>query len=559
MTGRITRHFVSVGSRRVHYTRAGEGPAVVLLHESPCSAKSLAIPQSVLAEQFTAIAPDTPGFGLSDPLPLDKPEIADFADALAETLTALGIRQAAVYGRHTGASIAVEFARRHPEQCTMAVADGYPVYSGPQRESRLTDYLKPIVPSWEGAHLLWLWFRYREQHVFWPWHAQTAAHRADQDVPDLGFLHRGVVEFLEAGDGYRLAYAAAFRHGGQGLSVLPDLHVPVCFAARQGDSLFRTLSLFPSDSWTAALDQDEAVAARETMALLARHPAPAAPAAEPCAPLPGRTTTSYIDLGGAQLLLRSAGEAHGGIPMLVLHDVPGSSALLDPLLLRLGEQRRVLAFDLLGQGESIAPDDWTPSVGVWAESLLTALDRLGIARVHIYGHGSGGVIGAVLASRAPDRVASLHLGAPPALPAEGRALFAAGYAPSAQPESDGSHLLRVWHHLRDQELWWPWHERTRAAARSGEPEIDPQTLTRRARECLKQPMHYQASWQTVLSYGLRELLLTLHCRSTVTAGERDLFAPLAGDAAGCLGVQAVSVPMDWSGRGTAILAHLPQA
>ena len=35
---RITRHFLTVGNRRVHYTRAGEGPAVCLLHASPCSA-----------------------------------------------------------------------------------------------------------------------------------------------------------------------------------------------------------------------------------------------------------------------------------------------------------------------------------------------------------------------------------------------------------------------------------------------------------------------------------------------------------------------------------------
>ena len=32
MTVRITRHFVTVGGRRVHYTRAGSGPAIVLVH-----------------------------------------------------------------------------------------------------------------------------------------------------------------------------------------------------------------------------------------------------------------------------------------------------------------------------------------------------------------------------------------------------------------------------------------------------------------------------------------------------------------------------------------------
>src|SRR4051794_27076390 len=159
---RVTRHFATVGSRRVHYTRAGEGPPVVLLHERPCSAKSLATAQALYAARFTAIAPDTPGYGLSDTLAQPQPEIADYADALAGLLDALGIAQAGVYGRHTGASIAAEFAHRHPHRCAMLLTAGLPVYSTAQRQSRLTEYLVPLQPRWDGSHLLWLWYRYRD-------------------------------------------------------------------------------------------------------------------------------------------------------------------------------------------------------------------------------------------------------------------------------------------------------------------------------------------------------------------------------------------------------------
>ena len=553
MDPRITRHFVNVGGRRVHYTRAGDGPAVVLLHESPCSAKSLTVPQTVFAHRFTAIASDMPGFGLSDPLPLEQPEIADLADALAETLTALGLERVAVYGRHTGASIAVEFARRHPARCTMAVADGYPVYSGPQRASRLTEYLKPLVPTWEGAHLLWLWFRYREQHVFWPWHGQTAAQRADADVPGLDFLHRGVIEFLEAGDGYRRAYAAAFRHGGQGLGLLADLRVPVCFAAREGDSLFRTLTLFPPGTWTAALARDQAAAAEATMTLLDRHSAPFAPPPSQVEPQPNRTTANYVATETGQMLLRTAGEQKTGIPLVVVHDIPGSSALLDPLLAILGQHRPVLAFDMIGQGESLPPDGWQPSVAAWASGVLAALDRLGVSRVALYGHGTGGTVAAAIARLVPGRVTSVVLGAPPALPEDGRDAFAASYAPSAEPEWDGSHLTRVWHHLRDQELWWPWHERTRAAARAGELDIDPDSLTLRARECLKHPAFYQPAWREVLTY----VLLALDSPATVLAAERDRFARFADAAAAAVGGRVVRIAGGWQSRADAILAHLP--
>ena len=552
---RITRHFVTVGNRRVHYTRAGSGPAVVMLHESPCSAKSLQEAQEIFAASHTAIAFDTPGFGLSDPLPLEQPEIADFADALAETLDALGIDQVAAYGRHTGASIAVEFARRHQQRCAMALTAGYPVYNDTQREDRLTAYLKPLVPSWDGSHLLWLWFRYREQHVFWPWHNHVAASRADTDVPDLDFLQRGVLELLEAGDGYRVAYAAAFRH--RGLSALPDLRVPVCFASHPGDSLLRTLALFPAGTWTQEMPRDRVEAAVAERAALGRyHARGAVPPPVACRPLPGRTTTDYVDLGGNQMLVRSVGDISGGAePVLVLPPIPGSSALVDPLLLALGNAKPVLALDLPGQGESPAPDNFTPDIADWATAALAALDRLGIARVHLYGDQGGAAVAVALAARAGERIASIALGSPPALPSSGRDAFAAAYAPSATPEWDGSHLVRVWHHLRDQELWWPWFDRRRETARHNEPDIDPARLTVRVRECLRQPYLYQAIWQEVLRYPLREQLAQLARPVKLISAEGDLFARFLTDAAAvCADATVMRIGATPEERAAAILA-----
>ena len=101
---KITKHFVTVGKRRVHYLRAGSGPALAMLHASPCSAKVMRPLLPVFGERFTCLAFDTPGFGLSDKLAMPKPSIEDFADALAETLAALGVEHVAAYGRHTGAS-----------------------------------------------------------------------------------------------------------------------------------------------------------------------------------------------------------------------------------------------------------------------------------------------------------------------------------------------------------------------------------------------------------------------------------------------------------------------
>lgn len=125
----ITRHFVDVGQRRVHYRRAGSGPPLLMVHQSPRSSAEYAALIAAWAPYFTIIAPDTPGFGQSDSLPgLERPEVEDFADAVVELLDALGLPQVGAYGFHSGAIILITAAKRHPERFTAVAANGYAVW-----------------------------------------------------------------------------------------------------------------------------------------------------------------------------------------------------------------------------------------------------------------------------------------------------------------------------------------------------------------------------------------------------------------------------------------------
>jgi pimeloyl-ACP methyl ester carboxylesterase len=523
---RITRHFVTVGTRRVHYLRAGSGPAVAALHASPCSSKAMRPIMEVFGEQFTVIAPDTPGFGLSDQLSMRSPSVEDFADALAETLDALGVEQVATYGRHTGASIAVEFAARHPRRCAMALADGYAVFAKRYTDEQLERYLERIEPVWDGGHLLRLWFRYRDQHVFWPWNSQTAAARSDADVPDLDFLHRGVVELLEAGDDYRIGYAAPFRH--RALEVLSDLQVPVCFGNRPGDSMYLTRPLYPESAWQEVIPRELAAATAAERAILARHPARGVPPTAPrCASLPGRTTTDYVDIGGTQVLVRSAGALDtAAAPVLVIHHAPGSSALYDALVLALGRSQPVLAFDLPGHGESDPIGGNPQGVASWTTSAERLLERLDIRRVRVYGHNGGAAVAVELAHRLGSRVRGIALDAPIFLSDGDRPRLASRYAPPVEPEWEGSHWLRAWHHLRDSELWWPWFDRTHGAVRKVEPRIDPAALTIRVREVMKQPASYGPAWVANIGYRWQERLAGVAAPVLLMAAPQDVFAHL---------------------------------
>lgn len=97
-----------------------------------------------------------------------------------------------------------------------------------------------------------------------------------------------------------------------------------------------------------------------------------------------------------------------GHPLLLLHGSPGSRHDFDALAPRLPEDRRVVAPDLPGFGESgrEMPDYSARAHAAYAEALL---DRLGIERAHLVGFSMGGAVAAELADRAPERVASLSL------------------------------------------------------------------------------------------------------------------------------------------------------
>ena len=79
----MKRGYVEITTGQIHFRYAGiEGrPTITLFHPSPGSSRQLDLLISELAESFFVYAPDTPGNGLSDPLPMKQPEISDYAQA----------------------------------------------------------------------------------------------------------------------------------------------------------------------------------------------------------------------------------------------------------------------------------------------------------------------------------------------------------------------------------------------------------------------------------------------------------------------------------------------
>ena len=107
---RVTIH----GHERA-YVRAGEGPALLLLHGLGCDHTTWAPVIAQLARQFTVIAPDLLGHGVSSKPRADY-SVGGYANGMRDLLTVLGIDKVTVVGHSFGGGIAMQFAYQFPER-----------------------------------------------------------------------------------------------------------------------------------------------------------------------------------------------------------------------------------------------------------------------------------------------------------------------------------------------------------------------------------------------------------------------------------------------------------
>ena len=121
---------VKVGAHSIAYRIAGGGPPLVLLHGFLCDSRCWRLQLSGLANQFTVVAWDAPGAGLSS----DPPEsftVSDWAQTLAKFLDLTGIGRTHVLGLSWGGMLAQELYRLYPGRIDrLILADTYAGWKG---------------------------------------------------------------------------------------------------------------------------------------------------------------------------------------------------------------------------------------------------------------------------------------------------------------------------------------------------------------------------------------------------------------------------------------------
>jgi pimeloyl-ACP methyl ester carboxylesterase len=156
------------GGTELSFITAGEpsAPAVLLMHGTPSSARTFRDVIPALSQNAYAIAPDLPGFGQSDVLPV--PTFHAFGEAISELLDRLGIGPLYIYLHDYGAPVGFHIAMHMPERVLGLIiqnANAHRTGMGPQWAPVEEYWSKPNAEN-EAASTAHLTYEgTREQYV----------------------------------------------------------------------------------------------------------------------------------------------------------------------------------------------------------------------------------------------------------------------------------------------------------------------------------------------------------------------------------------------------------
>jgi len=114
-TDTFTSRYIDAGDVRLHAVVGGDGPPLLLVHGWPESWYAWRLLMPALARDFTVVAVDQRGMGLSDK-PRNGYDTGTQARDLVAAMDALGHRRFAVVGHDTGFAISYALAADHPER-----------------------------------------------------------------------------------------------------------------------------------------------------------------------------------------------------------------------------------------------------------------------------------------------------------------------------------------------------------------------------------------------------------------------------------------------------------
>src|SRR2546427_2301423 len=163
----IVSRKATIESVKLQYLRAGNGPALILLHGYTQTSRMWKPIIPLLAEKFTVLAPDLPGIGDSA-IPKDGLDMKTAAERIHALVRSLGVEKARVVGHDIGLMVAYAYAAQFPAETEkLVVMDAFlpgvegwePIYNSPNVwHFRFNgEYPEKLVKGRERTYFEYFW------------------------------------------------------------------------------------------------------------------------------------------------------------------------------------------------------------------------------------------------------------------------------------------------------------------------------------------------------------------------------------------------------------------
>jgi pimeloyl-ACP methyl ester carboxylesterase len=261
----------------------------------------------------------------------------------------------------------------------------------------------------------------------------------------------------------------------------------------------------------------------------------------------------FVRIATGLVHFRYAGQAHAGgpLPLYLAHSGPGSSLGLVPMMQTLAGTRRVIAPDLLGNGDSDPHARAEPDIADYADDAVALLDALGIARVDFYGQHTGAQVGCELALRHPGRIRRLVLDGLPVFPQDLKPELLSRYAPAIAVDERGSQLMQAWNFVRGLSLYFPHYMQDPGHRLPHDHVPPPAALHRLTVDVLKALPTYHLAYRAAFSHPTAERLALLRHDTLLIAAAGDPLERYLDEAAAILG-QGAGQHVTREGRAEAV-------
>ena len=107
---------VDIGTGKISYRERGSGPPLVFVHGLGGRSASWTTQYENFSGRYRVIAWDAPGYGESTDLATESPVIADYVDALARLVDALGVERMHLVGHSIGTVMVTAYHKRYPDR-----------------------------------------------------------------------------------------------------------------------------------------------------------------------------------------------------------------------------------------------------------------------------------------------------------------------------------------------------------------------------------------------------------------------------------------------------------